>query len=820
MTTISCSKPIRFGGLLVGALVLISMLPAMAQHGKGLADAGPVRIAQADRRFAFDIPSQALARSLSAFSAATGLQVLYTETAAFDHTAPSLRGRFAAELALDRLVDGSGLGYRFVDERTVTLIRAASINGPIKLAPITVEAEAASFTPSTGTIGTLPPTFAGDQVATGQRLGLLGNRDRMETPLSAQSYTAELIKNQQARDVVDVLQNDPSVGQNYTRYQGVSFSSSRGINIPVDTFAFDGMNNLLPTLTPSLIGIERVEVIRGPVSLFTGVTNTFGSVAGGVINLVPKRAGAEPTTQLLAGYQSDSTFYGQFDLGRRFGENQQFGLRLGGLLQDGDSPVDFNKRYEGAVALGLDYAGDRFRATFDLRYQDSEVDGQSREISTFVGDRLPSPPDTSSNFNQPWASLDQTSTLALGRVEYDVLQKTTLFAAVGIAEDKNIGLTAFPSSLQNNGNFDVSTGNYIERYKRRNAEAGVRSEFATGPVDHELVLSASYAEHDDFFGFNGFTTPPTVSNLYDLVTLPRPEVADLPDADNPNLEARFAGLTIVDTLSVLDGQVQLTLGLRNQRFRLEQFDGATGEPSGDAYDEQTWSPGLALLVRPSETLSLYGNYLESLAQGGVAPLTAANAGTALKPIVSTQYEIGAKLEYPGLGANLALFQIEEMSSGVDPDTNLFGEVGELRIRGIELSIFGEPVEGFRLLGGVTFLDTEFIESATPSIIGNEQPGTPDFSLVANAEYDMPFFAGLTLTGRIVHKGDAFVNQNNGAVFPSWTRLDLGARYQFENKTLRLSVENVTDKGYFIGSQFGEVSLGAPRTFLLSVSYDL
>ncbi len=65
--------------------------------------------------------------------------------------------------------------------------------------------------PSTGTIGTVPPAYAGGQVASGGSLGLLGNRGVMNTPFNQTSYTAELIQNQQARTIRDVLANDPSV---------------------------------------------------------------------------------------------------------------------------------------------------------------------------------------------------------------------------------------------------------------------------------------------------------------------------------------------------------------------------------------------------------------------------------------------------------------------------------------------------------------------------------------------------------------------------------------------------------------------------------
>src|SRR5690606_20895372 len=57
----------------------------------------------------------------------------------------------------------------------------------------------------------LPPAYAGGQVATGGRIGLFGNLDIMDTPFNATNYTAELMQNQQARSVADVVQNDPAV---------------------------------------------------------------------------------------------------------------------------------------------------------------------------------------------------------------------------------------------------------------------------------------------------------------------------------------------------------------------------------------------------------------------------------------------------------------------------------------------------------------------------------------------------------------------------------------------------------------------------------
>ncbi len=59
--------------------------------------------------------------------------------------------------------------------------------------------------------GDLPAAYAGGQVARGARLGLLGNQDVMDVPFNITSYTAQLIEDQGAKTVADVLNNDPSV---------------------------------------------------------------------------------------------------------------------------------------------------------------------------------------------------------------------------------------------------------------------------------------------------------------------------------------------------------------------------------------------------------------------------------------------------------------------------------------------------------------------------------------------------------------------------------------------------------------------------------
>ena len=100
---------------------------------------------------------------------------------------------------------------------------------------------------------------------------------------------------------------------------------------------------------------------------------------------------------------------------------------------------------------------------------------------------------------------------------------------------------------------------------------------------------------------------------------------------------------------------------------------------------------------------------------------------------------------------------------------------------------------------------------------------PRLTAVLNAEYDIPSAPGLTVTGRLTHTGAAYINPANTVRVPSYMTFDLGLRYKFQSgktpMTLRLSVNNLFDRKYWQARAYG-VTVGNPRTFLLSLSADL
>jgi len=55
------------------------------------------------------------------------------------------------------------------------------------------------------------PQAAGGQTASGNRLGVLGNRTTLDTPFNLTGYTAQYVADSQSRSIADVVAADPSV---------------------------------------------------------------------------------------------------------------------------------------------------------------------------------------------------------------------------------------------------------------------------------------------------------------------------------------------------------------------------------------------------------------------------------------------------------------------------------------------------------------------------------------------------------------------------------------------------------------------------------
>ncbi|MHA4734861.1 TonB-dependent receptor [Ensifer adhaerens] len=709
-----------------------------------------------------------------------------------------------------------------------------SSGGATQLAPIVAVGQAGGQPPETGTIGQPSAPYAGGQMATGARLGALGNRPVKETPFSVTSYTDKLIRDQQARTVADVTLNDPSVRMDAPAFSERDSFFIRGFSVTNLDTAYDGLFYITNPRRSPLEGIERVEVLKGPSALVNGGVGRVG----GTINLVPKRATDEPLTRLTTTYMSDSQLWSHLDVGRRFGPEGEWGVRFNGSYRGGDTALDHNENEIGVLSLGLDYRGDRVRATLDLNHSKQNINAPASLFNAAApGIKIPEAPDGRINTSNPFEYHDSEHNMVAGRVEFDVLENTTVYAAGGISRYREDFLSTSYTIQNPNGDALAEFGYNPQEIQGVSGEVGLRSEFDTGPVGHQLSVSVSRALnennrgyfHPGRLGFRSYMT-----NIYNPIYVPSDWVntGGLPRSNDLHAfsDLLATSVAISDTLSFAEDRFQLTVGGRYQEMRVRGYNTRPGAvPLGQQtyyYEEGRFSPAVAALVNVTDSFSVYGNYVEALTEGPSAPSNALNSDQIFPPVVSKQKEIGFKYDLGEVMLGAALFEIRQ-PNGLTTG-GVFAVDGLQVNRGIELSAYGEPVDGVRLLGGITFMDAKLDKAENSRtgerFDGNRVPGVPTTAISLYGEYDTPWVEDLTLTGRLVYTGSTYYDQRNTQKVSDWTRVDLGARYSFERENakpveIRATVQNVFDENYWASSARGFLAAGAPRTFMVSTAFE-
>lgn len=666
----------------------------------------------------------------------------------------------------------------------------------------------------------LPLPYAGGQVAQGERLGLLGNVDVMKSPFSISSYTSQMMQDQQAVTVADVLSKDSSVRSTGQTGGVVDSFFIRGFPIGegnLGEVALDGLYGVAPNYRVFSEYAERVEVIKGPAALLYGMSPNSG--VGGVINVVPKRALAQDLTRFTADYASDAQGGGHLDVSRRFGADGQFGVRFNGSHHQGDTAVDNQSRKADVGALSLDYQGERFKATLDLISQQEKFDAPSRPFLVSAGVAVPSAPDGQNNVTQKWAWSKIGDQSALLRTEYELNDKLTLFADVGAAHTEVARLSDQTPTILNSAGDTRATPMYFKfDIERFTADTGLRTRFDTGAVRHAVTLQTSIYHDQLARGSNSGTA--VLSNIYSPVASPSQNVS-APSVVPKVSETTLSGIALADTLSLLDERLQFMLGARQQQVKSDNFNTTTSAVTS-SYDKRAVTPLLGVVVKPWEKVSLYANHIEGLSKGDIAPVTASNAGEIFAPYKSKQNEVGIKIDHGSLITTVSAFQITKPSGQLT--NGVFAVDAEQRNRGLEFNVAGEVAKALRLFGGVTLIDAKLTKTNSSTTRGNTPVGVPSVQANLSTEWDTPWVAGLTLTGVVAYTGKQYVDQANTQSIPSWTKVDLGTRYstKIDGKptTFRAGILNVFNRNYWSGvASYSTLSQGAPRTLQLSATVD-
>ncbi|POP71182.1 MULTISPECIES: TonB-dependent receptor [Pseudomonas] len=767
--------------------------------------------AETSGRRAYEVPAGSLSAALTRFAGQAGVNLSVDPALVNGRNSSGLSGEFAVEEGFARLLQGSGLQLMPVGEQAYTLIPAPdSASAGLQLAPTSIVGDSGV---------TDGQDYAGGQVARKGSQGMLGSRDFMETPFSMTTYTKDAVKNQQARTLGDLIASDPSVratnpaGGRYEQF------TIRGFSLFNSDVSYNGLYGILPTYTIDMEMAERVDILKGPSQLINGISPR-GSVGGG-INVVPKRATDKPITELTTSYASKGQVGAAVDVARRFGEDDKFGIRFNGVKQSGDTEWDHQSVDRDMAVLGLDFRGDRLRLSTDIGHTERDTDAPQERVQVGANAKVPNANDVRDNYAQSWSKARTKDTFGAVNAEYDLSDSVMLYGGVGARKSNHDFLRHAVSVTNDAGDFSVQPRDFTRDENVRTATAGARSWFNTGPVSHEVNLAASYFYMDFENGGARYAAAP--SNLYNPVDTPTPSNPTRADS-KVYTENRFSGVALTDTLGFFEDRLLLTLGARWQRVKVDDW---TDDVKGDtAYDEEKVSPSGGILYKVTDDFSVYANYMEGLSQGKIAPSTSVNEDQIFPPFVSRQVEVGAKYDLGSFAFTASVFRIKQPAYETNTSSRVFGPNGKRRNDGVELTMFGEPMKGFRLLGGVMYIDSELTNTVNGTFDGNRAPATPKYNVNLGAEWDVPGVNGLTLTGRGIYTGSQYLDQANSKSIDSSERFDVGARYAFKvdqkDITLRANVENVMNKYYWSSAGASDdsepgLTLSTPRTYLLSAT---
>lgn len=656
--------------------------------------------------------------------------------------------------------------------------------------------------------------YAGGLVARGGSLGVLGTANVMDTPFSTTNYTSQGIEDVQARAIGDVIANDASV-RNTNGNGGFGDSYQiRGFTMSANDVAFNGLYGLVPLTSMPIAMVERIEVLKGPGTLMYGMGPSGG--VGGAVNLVAKRATEDPISSVTATYLSNSQLGMKADLGRRFGDNQEWGIRVNALYADGNTGLSGSNQQQTMGSVGLDYNGGRVRWSLDAYTQHEDTRNFRPQFSIdSTLSAMPAAPSGKTNL-YPGTTLQGDDKAVATRLEYDIDSNLTAYGAVGyhVAQSSQNFPSATITSMQ--GDTSVTNGYYDQKVTSTSADVGLRARFNTAGIKHTMMLGANMLDQQtDYFYQMGSTS--VTSNLYNPVALDAVDAART--TVTPQNQTRLTSLALTDTLSMLNDSLRLIGGLRRQQVYTRSLTSDSSTSNKTAI-----SPVLGVVVKPLESLSLYANYTAALSSGGFAAYDTVNAGQAFAPYKSKQYETGAKVDWGRVTTTAAVFQIEQANNTTTTIDGLkyASQNGRARIRGLELSAYGELQRSLRFNASGTFFDTTQSHTDDGAYDGHEIGAVPKRNFNLGLDWDTPWLTGLALNTRVTNTGAMLYSSTSSLKVPGWTRVDIGGRYITRTAgkvvTYRANIENLFDRNYWV-MQNGYVGTASGRTFVLSAQVD-
>ena len=643
----------------------------------------------------------------------------------------------------------------------------------------------------------------------------------LDTPQTVNVITSQVIEQQAATSLQDVLRNSPGI--TFRAGEGGPPSGDnlfiRGFSATNDIFV-DGVRSI-GEQSRDAYNLEQVEVVKGPSS------SNFGrGAAGGAINLVTKAPKLENASTLNASIGTDSFKRGTFDTNQILSEDKGVAVRVVGMATENDVPGrDFVDRSSWAVNPTLSY-GLGTETTVTLGYEHFEEDsmpdyGLPTDGFNLGVDR--------SNF---YGFTDRdTSEISSDKVKFDiehefeedlVLRNTTAFnrtdTYIFVTKHNTVDPVAGTVTVD-----DRQRDRVVDNLTNQTTLNGV---FETGEIKHKYALGLDLAK-ENYTAYNLTSATYTPGGTGATLDLYDPQNSGVTSTgggertgDYTEVKTETVAAFFGDTIALND-QWELNGNARIENYKVEQKDTDTPANDGLSDDDTLFSWRAGIVFKPVEAGSIYFAMGKSL----TPPSSTSSNGFSLStrsvadPLETESYELGTKWGFfdGNLSLSAALFHTELTNNQTtDPVTLQVVQVGKQISQGLEVGVSGQITDKWFVFSGFTILDSEVEDLSTND--GNDLY-VPEMTLNFWSTYDLTdkltVGLGVTYSGEQTYSEDGTEAPDDAA----YVLVNGLVSYQVnENLSLQLNVDNLFDDDYIQRGSTRRTVPGATRFAKLSANY--